>query len=237
MSVEELPEFSELPNFLKEHKLKLNKFDLEYHPKSYWYPESLETKILSQIKGQERKKAIAAYIRENKRIPDTFFTDENLSPDIREALSKVHPIFMGGEYLPDTKENEVEIARVVMESATQDIISIRAKIADNKILYSIIDEYENEFILPFEESINPLTLSEMINFIDHSRIIGAEPPNLYGGGREWAFDNDKDLSVWNFERVQSDFYKELEEWYDLKNYIWLIEKTIELGNNFEKNNN
>ena len=82
MANEFLPELSELPNLLIEQKNKINQFNMEYRPKSFWYPESLETKILSQIKGQERKKAILSFIKDNKRIPDTFLTDENLPPDI-----------------------------------------------------------------------------------------------------------------------------------------------------------
>ena len=229
MSIPNLPELSKLPKLLKEQQLKINKFDLEYRPKSYFYPESLETKILAQIKGQERKKAVSNFIRYNKRIPDGFLKDENLPNDVRSELSKVHPIFMGGEYLPDTEENEVEIARIVMKSATQDIFSIRAKMDDETINYSVVDENESEFQLAVISSINTFSLSEMINFIDHSTIIGADPPDLYGGGRKWAFDSEKDLSVWDFETVQSDFYNELEPWYDLQNYIWLIEKSIELA--------
>ena len=78
MSILNLPELSKLPKLLKEQQLKINKFDLEYRPKSYFYPESLETKILAQIKGQERKKAVSNFIRYNKRIPDGFLKDENL---------------------------------------------------------------------------------------------------------------------------------------------------------------
>ena len=234
MSIADLPELSKLPKLLKEQQLKLSKFDLEYRPKSYFYPASLETKILAQIKGQERKKAILSFIKDNKRIPDTFFKEESLPSDIRNELSKVHPIFMGGEYLPDTEENEVEIARIVMKSATQDIFSIRAQMNDETINYSIIDENENEFQLAVISSINTFSLSEMINFIDHSTIIGSDPPDLYGGGRKWAFDNEKDLSAWDFETVQSDFYNELEPWYDLQNYIWLIEKRIDFGDDYKE---
>ena len=34
--------------------------------------------------------------------------------------------------------------------------------------------------------------------------------------------------IWDFERVYSDFYPELEEWYDIQNFIWLVRKKIEI---------
>jgi hypothetical protein len=34
---------------------------------------------------------------------------------------------MGGEYLPDYEEGDVEIARIELESTTADVISIRVK--------------------------------------------------------------------------------------------------------------
>ena len=64
-------------------------------------------------------------------------------------------MFMGGEYLPDYLPEEVEIARVAMESTTADVISIRAFMeADNLIHYRVVDEYE--FSQPFTESPRPL---------------------------------------------------------------------------------
>src|SRR5882724_6852578 len=50
-----------------------------------------------------------------------------LSNEDRSGLGKIHPSFMGGEYLPDYAEGELEIARIELESTTTDVISIRAK--------------------------------------------------------------------------------------------------------------
>ena len=51
---------------------------------------------------------------------------------------------LGKEFLSGLKENEVEIARVIMKSTTQDIISIRAKKRKKDIVYSVEDEYNSE---------------------------------------------------------------------------------------------
>ena len=50
-----------------------------------------------------------------------------LEPSTRLLLGGIHPAFMGGEYLPQFGQNEIEIARIVLASVTQDVISIRAR--------------------------------------------------------------------------------------------------------------
>jgi len=45
----------------------------------------------------------------------------------REGLGAIHPSFMGGEYLPGYRRNEVEIVRIELDSTTSDVISLRAR--------------------------------------------------------------------------------------------------------------
>ena len=226
-----LPEASELPSLLKKQKSKLLKFNLDYHPNSYWGPQLLETAILSKIKGQERKEMVSKYLKSNELSPESYLIDESLPEEIRKSYAQIHPNFMGGEYLPDTKENEVEIARVVLKSTTQDVYSFRAKKLKNKIKYSIHDEYENTFNLAIKTSSKPLTFSQLVKLIEYSTVNEIQDfPNVYGGSREHQYHNYyNDLSLWDFETVHSDYYRELEEWFDIQNYIWLIEKSIELA--------
>ena len=229
--LDSLPEASELPSLLKKQKSKLLKFNLDYRPNSYWGPQLLETAILSKIKGQERKEMVSHYLKSNELSPDSYWLNESLPDDIRNAYGQMHPSFIGGEYLPDTKDKEVEIARVVLNSATQDVYSFRAKKLKNNIKYSIHDEYENTFELAIKTSTKPLKFSEVIKLIEFSTVNEIqEYPAVYGGSRDWQFYNDnEDLSLWDFETVHSDYYRELEEWFDIQNYIWLIEKSIELA--------
>ena len=48
---------------------------------------------------------------------------------------------MGGEYLPDRRETEVEIARINIDSTTSDVTSVYAKAGKDRILYRVVDEY------------------------------------------------------------------------------------------------
>ena len=89
-----------------------------------------------------------------------------LSNEDRSGLGKIHPSFMGGEYLPDYAEGELEIARIELESTTTDVISIRAKKDGERIAYSIVDEYETEFDVSPKNSEKPLTPADLISLID-----------------------------------------------------------------------
>jgi hypothetical protein len=61
---------------------------------------------------------------------------EALDDDTRRSLDRIHPSFMGGEYLPDYGRDEVEIARIELESTTSDVISVRARPRGRRIEYA-----------------------------------------------------------------------------------------------------
>ena len=86
----------------------------------------------------------------------------------RQALARIHPAFMGGEYLPDLLENEVAIARITIASTTQDVTSVYARRGKRRIYYRAVDEYEGETL--FEKntrtSTRPLTLGELEVFFN-----------------------------------------------------------------------
>ncbi|MDQ3545720.1 MAG: hypothetical protein M3429_04250 [Verrucomicrobiota bacterium] len=112
---------------------------------------------------------------------------------------------MGGEYLPDPEATETEIARIELESTTSDVISIRAVPDPAGFRYCIVDEYETDFEQPFETSERPLTLKELIDFIDGSGL-----PE-FDGGLTLAYNNanvqDSDrASLRHFTTITSGFY-------------------------------
>jgi hypothetical protein len=44
---------------------------------------------------------------------------------LRQATGAIHPWLMGGEYLPDRQDNEVEIARITIAFTTRDVTCVR----------------------------------------------------------------------------------------------------------------
>jgi hypothetical protein len=91
---------------------------------------------------------------------------EGMPKSALKALESVHPMFMGGNYLPDTEEGEVEIARIEIASTTFDVTCLFAKKNNGRILYRVVDEYEGDTLTGPSEmtSDKALTLGEMADF-------------------------------------------------------------------------
>ncbi|MBW0000906.1 MAG: hypothetical protein JO015_17560 [Verrucomicrobia bacterium] len=202
--------------------------DYSFRPASYWAPPSDPLNAaLRNVQGRNRREMIRAYHAEGRldQLDPTLLADE-LGEEDRDGLGRIHPTFMGGEYLPRYRRREVEIARIELASTTGDVISIRARPAGSRILYRVSDEYETEYELPQKGSRRPFSLSEFIRFLDDVEQGGADP--------EWRrlgfvlsfnlcnLDCGSDLEgLRDFTRVDSDIYPELgchygqvcEEWY------------------------
>jgi hypothetical protein len=133
---------------------------------------------------------------------------------------------MGGEYLPHYRREEVEITRIELESTTSDVISVRARPRGRRIEYSVCDEYQVAYRLPQKTWSQPLSLREIIRFLDSVEHSETEPEwERFGfvlSFNETNLDCGADLeTLKDFTRVSSDFYPELgqhyvraiDEWY------------------------
>ena len=125
---------------------------------------------------------------------------------------------MGGEYLPDYRRDEVEIARIELQSTTSDVISIRARPRGKRIEYSVCDEYQVEYRLPQKTSRQPFSLRELIRFLDSVEHPEHEPEwKRFGfvlSFNQTNLDCGGDLeTLQNFTSVESDFYPALSQHY------------------------
>jgi hypothetical protein len=183
--------------------------DTTFRPVSYFWPQSLETKLLSTVKGAERQNLIRELIKDGKLkdVPE-WMTSESLSDADRVAAGQIHPRYMGGEYLPSLRGNEVEIARINLESTTGDVISVRARRGKHRIYYRVVDEYGNEGLTKptRQSSIRPLTLAQVEQLIEESDAgMVYIRSNLENGG------DAESLS--HFLHATSPFYAELARLY------------------------
>ena len=141
--------------------------NLDYRPSTYFWPHGLAKHLLARVKGSKRKAALQALIDAGQfdEIPG-FLAKSSLTEEERRAIGRIHPAFMGGEYLPDLDETEIEIARISISSTTGDVTSMYARRGKKCIHYRVVDEYGGETLTADTErtSERPLTLGELHRF-------------------------------------------------------------------------
>jgi hypothetical protein len=205
--------------------------DYDFRPESFWAPPSDPLQaILRNIKGRRRREMIRDYYEAGKleELFDKLLKD-SLDDEARNGLSQIHPTFMGGEYLPNYRRQEVEIARITLESTTSDVISLRAQPAGSRIKYHLVDEYQTEFGLSQKTSSRPFSLRELIGFLD-----SVEHPQADLSWERFGFvlsfnqcnlDCGTDLeTLREFTSISSDHYPDLashyaqlmDEWYSVQ---------------------
>ena len=141
--------------------------NLGYRPRSLFWPLTAETHLLSTIKGAERRAMVESILNSGDlEALSAFITRSALEHDERTAFGRLHPSFMGGEYLPDLDEGEIEIARINIASTTSDVTSVYAHRTPKGISYRVVDEYNGETLSGkatcFSEE--PLTLGQLADF-------------------------------------------------------------------------
>ena len=203
--------------------------DPDYRPESYWGEEAIH----ANVKGEWRRRAIrdAEATASVGEVPALFFTDE-LPDAVRAAVGQVHPMFMGGEYLPDYLEGEVEIARVSIKSTTGDVFSVRARRAADGIHYRMVDEYETTYLLEPCVSRQPLTLAELIMSIERVSRVDSERSGEVGEGYTDSLRNgnlypetpDRCRQLSRFVTVDSEYYPDLAECFEGGAERWLARR-------------
>lgn len=141
--------------------------DLDFRPAARFWPIDAEVALLASIKGAARRERARQLIEAGQLDQlSGFFSKSSLDPDEREAWGAIHPAMMGGEYLPDLEDREIEVARIHIDSTTGDVTSLRARLEGDRIHYRVVDEYDGDTL---EEpttltSSLPLTLGELERF-------------------------------------------------------------------------
>lgn len=207
--------------------------DFGFRPASYWAHADPVEAILADIKGEVRRRRIRELLESGEygSLPEEMLAPL-LEEEARAAWGQIHPLFMGGEYLPPDLPGETAIVRIALASTTGDVQELRARPVPGGIRYRFVDEYETRFWMPFRESRDPLTAAELVRLLDESIGMGAYwgvglvfqlLVRSYGRG---PYKED-DVPSWRhrvegFVRVESRFYAGLAEW-----YAWRIERWVD----------
>lgn len=208
-------------------------FDLQFRPASYWDHADPASAILSGIKGQNRRRMVFDFVTGDAPAwlgeIDPALVADGLDDSTRRALGASHPSWMGGEYLPDFLPGEVEIARIVMASVTQDVISVRARRrrGGRRLAYRVVDEYREPGRPPWRcspaSSRRSLTLGQLIGLIDDAKHPDFEPHEGSLIDRIRNFQEGADPEdVVHFIALESDFYPALPAWYEERAAEWLV---------------
>lgn len=201
-------------------------FNMEFRPLSYWSDHE-HPKVSTKIKGELRRQE--AIRLENEGVYDPVICGESLTEENLIAAGRFHPMFMGGEYLPDYLPHEVEIVRVTLKSTAMDVISLRARRLKHRIAYRIVDEYGDEGFFDYhliqKTSARPLTMKRLIELIDNAQ----EHGGLSGNARHFNYEMAPEYiyEYQDFATITSDFYPELSDWYDQANEEWLDAQLFE----------
>jgi hypothetical protein len=196
--------------------------DLEFRPKSYFWPLGLEKHLMSRIKGAARKAALRRLIDEGRldEIPELLVRSALGEAD-RRVLGRLHPAFMGGEYLADLKHNEVMIARITIASTTQDVTCVYARRGKNRIHYRVVDEYGGDTLSGrnARTSIQPLTLGQLETLFNGAWSIFDVLEMNFG---DYGYDLEamQDFVV----SIDSEFYPELGRLYRRRITRWAGEQ-------------
>jgi hypothetical protein len=198
--------------------------DLNFRPRSYFWPLGLETHLLARIKGAERKAALKRLIDAGQldEIPD-LLAQSALSEADRKALGRFHPAFMSGEYLADLKNDEVMIARITIASTTQDVTCVYARRGKNRIYYRVVDEYGGDTLSGrnTRTSVKPLTLGQLETFLNAAWSIFEVLEANYGDDG-YNLDEMQKFIV----SIDSEFYPDLGWQYRRRIASWAAEQRV-----------
>ena len=199
--------------------------DLNYRPQTYFWALDAGIRLASDITGANRRAMYEQAIKEgNDALAASLIDEPVLSGEDRRMIGSIHPAFMGGEYLPGRKAQEVEIARITIASTTQDVTCVYAKRGKSRIYYRVVDEYEGMTLAhPTRTSTRPLSLRQLVDFFLSSwDLLDCLETNFFDD----AYPRDQ---VHGFiVDASSSFYAEFEDLVRQRVDRWLDDKHAEL---------
>ena len=206
--------------------------DYSFRPASYWDDTSVLHATLRNVKGENRRRLIRDFhAAGHLEKVEPGLTRDILPEADRRSLGRIHPSFLGGEYLPDYRTGETEIARIVLDSTTRDVFSLRARRTPTGLLrYSVVDEYDGTFTFPRLPPRTPLDLGQLVDWIDQTLPEG-EPPGTPGLGLLYTIANHREGEpadrLQDFTTAESDLYPQLAAHYARLSAEWVTRKYFE----------
>lgn len=217
------------------------RFDFDYRPEKYWPELPTEETVVAKVKGTVRRNVARQLLKEADETAPEEVGDFVLKHDLGEAgkthFGSFHPSNLGGEFLPDSPDDEIEIARVELRSVTGDVIQVQARPESEGISYRVVDDYWDEgvhYATAPEKSTRPLSFGELIDLMDTALAIKVDEEDAYGPGLvepnlDYNLEGGAELEdLSGFVIVSSAFYPQLEAYYEARSDAWYQAQREEL---------
>jgi hypothetical protein len=175
--------------------------DFDQRPECYWNDEEVLAKLLEGVRDSEQLSRIINH-----------WTNGDIEK-LRAEIGAVGSADLGEGLMPECMPWEKEIAVITLDSVNGDTISVRAIKSKDKIRYKVLDEYGSQFKLQREVSDLPLTLQEMINFLDQTSIEGL-PGGISLGYNRMNAEHSSRAELRHFTSIKSDLYPDMERYYE-----------------------
>ena len=217
--------------------------DLNFRPASYMDFGDPVALALNGITGQMRREMVRDMLTaEGKQREEYDARLGPIDPSILEERADASfistmnhvggPSWMGGEYLPKHRRHEVEIARIVLQSVTMDVFSIRARWSGGRYRYRIVDEYEGVYTLTPMSSARTLTLGRVIRLIETVKTsedsFGTEGGLVECWWNQQREHGDDPEGCVAFAWVESELYPDLARWYEQRAREWVAAVPVDV---------
>lgn len=214
--------------------------ELDFRPTSYSDFDGPVALAVNGINGQMRRAMVRDMLTvtgEQRAHYDTILgpidpgilQEEADQSSVESRSRSLGPNWLGGEFLPRRMAGEVEIARVVLQSATMDVYSLRARWRSGRYHYRLVDEYGGTYRLCRKTSRRTLSLRQVVEILE--TVWG----DIETGGaglvacwwdQQWEY-GDEPKACTDFAWVESEIYPELAAWYEAHAEAWREERWAE----------
>ena len=138
--------------------------------------------------------------------------------------------YFGGK---NKNQDEVEICSIFLDSVQGDFISFRTKKKNDNFIFWITDDHGNKYSLKKTSSSQTLTREDVVDLLDKCKmtLFGRKcKPGIIRYYIEDAIESMQMLKddAMDFVTVKSDFYLDLEKYYEEQKGVWCDEKLLEI---------
>lgn len=186
---------------------KQKPIDFDQRPERYWDDDDVLAKLLRGVRDSEQHSRLTRHWASG----DIQKLEAELDSDVSDDLDQGH--------MPGCMPWEKEIAVITLDSVNGDMISVRALKSKDNIRYKVMDEYGSQFKLQREVSDLPLTLQEMINFLDQTSLEGL-PGGISLGYNRMNAEYAGRAELRHFTSIKSRFYPDLKKHYEQVFDVW-----------------